>query len=146
MILVDTSIWIDHLRASDERLARMLDDGQVLAHPFVTGKLTLSNLRQRDAVLSTLQDLPQACVATQNEVLRFIGAKSLFGIGIGYIDAHLLASVLLTPGSLLWTRDKRLFEASSRLARYPDNTLTMQTRHCKSFGRCIPTNLKLLWL
>lgn len=115
MILVDTSIWIDHLRASDERLARMLDDGKVLAHPFVTGELALGNLRQRDAVLSALQDLPQACVATGNEVLRFIGAKSLFGIGIGYIDAHLLASVLLTPGSMLWTRDRRLLEASSRL-------------------------------
>jgi len=115
MILVDTSIWIDHLRASDERLARMLDDGKVLAHPFVTGELALGNLRQRDAVLSALQDLPQACVATENEVLRFIGAKSLFGIGIGYIDAHLLASVLLTPGSMLWTRDRRLLEASSRL-------------------------------
>jgi predicted nucleic acid-binding protein len=115
MILVDTSIWIDHLRASDERLARMLDDGKVLAHPFVTGELALGNLRQRDAVLSALQDLPQACVATENEVLRFIGAKSLFGIGIGYIDAHLLASVFLTPGSMLWTRDRRLLEASSRL-------------------------------
>lgn len=115
MILVDTSIWIDHLRASDERLARMLDDGKVLAHPFVTGELALGNLRQRDAVLSALQDLPQACVATENEVLRFIGAKSLFGIGIGYIDAHLLASVLLTPGSMVWTRDRRLLEASSRL-------------------------------
>jgi len=115
MILVDTSIWIDHLRASDERLARMLDDGKVLAHPFVTGELALGNLRQRDAVLSALQDLPQACVATENEVLRFIGAKSLFGIGIGYIDAHLLASVLLTPGSMLWTHDRRLLEASSRL-------------------------------
>ena len=115
MILVDTSIWIDHLRASDEQLARLLGEGQVLAHPFVTGELALGNLRNRDAVLGALQDMPQAGVATESEVLRFIGGKSLFGIGIGYIDAHLLAAVMLTPGSLLWTRDKRLLAASSRL-------------------------------
>ena len=115
MILVDTSIWIDHLRASDERLARLLDAGQVLAHPFVTGELALGNLRNRDAVLGALQDLPQADMATESEVLRFIAQKGLFGLGIGYIDAHLLAAVLLTPGSLLWTRDKRLLAASAQL-------------------------------
>ncbi len=115
MILVDTSIWIDHLRASDERLARMLDDGQVMAHPFVTGELALGNLHNRNGVLNALKDLPQAQVATDDEVLCFIGEKCLFGIGIGYIDAHLLAAVLLTPGSGLWTRDKRLLVASSRL-------------------------------
>lgn len=115
MILVDTSIWIDHLRASDERLARLLDAGQVLAHPFVIGELALGNLRNRDAVLGALQDLPQVNVATESEVLRFIEQKGLFGLGIGYIDAHLLAAVLLTPGSLLWTRDKRLLAASAQL-------------------------------
>lgn len=115
MILVDTSIWIDHLRASDERLVRLLGEGQVLAHPFVIGELALGNLRNRDAVLGALQDLPQAGVATESEVLGFIGAKGLFGLGIGYIDAHLLAAVLLTPGSMLWTRDKRLFAASAQL-------------------------------
>lgn len=115
MILVDTSIWIDHLRARDERLARMLDDGQVMAHPFVTGELALGNLHNREGVLNALKDLPQAQVATDDEVLCFIGEKCLFGIGIGYIDAHLLAAVLLTPGSVLWTRDKRLVVASARL-------------------------------
>ena len=115
MILVDTSIWIDHLRASDERLARMLDDGQVMAHPFVTGELALGNLHNRNGVLNALTNLPQAQVATDDEVLCFVGEKCLFGIGIGYIDAHLLAAVLLTPGSMLWTRDKRLLVASSRL-------------------------------
>ena len=115
MILVDTSIWIDHLRAGDERLARLLDAGQVLAHPFVTGELALGNLRNRDAVLGALQDLPQAGVATESEALHFIEQKSLYGLGIGYIDAHLLAAVLLTPGSMLWTRDKRLLAASSGL-------------------------------
>lgn len=115
MILVDSSIWIAHLRARDETLARLLAEGQVLAHPFVTGELALGNLRNRDAILGALQDLPQAGVATESEVLRFIGQKGLYGLGIGYIDAHLLAAVLLTPGCMLWTRDKRLLAASAGL-------------------------------
>jgi predicted nucleic acid-binding protein len=115
MILVDTSIWIDHLRTRDEQLTQLLEAGQVLAHPFVIGELALGHLRNRDAVLGALQDMPQAAVATEPEVLLFIGENGLFGLGIGYIDAHLLAAVLLTPGSLLWTRDKRLLAASAQL-------------------------------
>lgn len=115
MILVDTSVWIDHLRQSDEPLVRLLNDGQVLAHPFVTGELALGNLRNRAAVRSALQDMPQANIATDNEVLRFIDQHHLCGLGIGYIDAHLLASVRLTPGTVLWTRDKRLLAAATRL-------------------------------
>ena len=122
MILVDTSIWIDHLRVRDDRLAQLLEAGQVLAHPFVTGELALGNLRNREEVLGALQDLPQAGVATEPEVLRFVGDKGLFGLGIGYIDAHLLAAVLLTPGSRLWSRDKRLLAASSRLGVAAANT------------------------
>lgn len=114
MILVDTSVWIDHLRASDEQLTQLLEAGQVLVHPFVMGELALGNLRHRDAVLGALQGMPQAAVATEPEVLRFIGEQGLFGLGIGYIDAHLLASVRLTPGALLWTRDKRLLAASAK--------------------------------
>jgi predicted nucleic acid-binding protein len=115
MILVDTSIWIDHLRSGDERLVRLLNDGKVLAHPFVTGELALGNLGNRETVLTAMQDLPQACVATDDEVLRLIAAKRLFGGGIGYTDAHLVAAVLLTPGSSLWTRDKPLLAACTRL-------------------------------
>jgi predicted nucleic acid-binding protein len=115
MILVDTSVWIDHLRACDEQLTQLLVAGLVLAHPFVIGELALGNLRNRDTVLGALQDMPQAVVATEQEVFCFIGEKGLFGLGIGYIDAHLLAAVLLTPGSLLWTRDKRLLAASAQL-------------------------------
>lgn len=115
MILVDTSVWIDHLRAGDEQLTQWLGAGQVLAHPFVIGELALGNLRNRDTVLSALQDMPHAVVATELEVMRFIDQKGLFGLGIGYIDAHLLAAAMLTPGSLLWTRDKRLLAASARL-------------------------------
>lgn len=115
MILVDTSVWIDHLRVNDERLARLLSEGRVLAHPFVTGELALGNLHNRNAVLGALQDLPQAPVATDDEALRFIEQNALYGIGIGYIDAHLLAAVRLAPGTALWTRDKRLLAASTRL-------------------------------
>ena len=115
MILVDTSIWIDHLRAGDEQLTALLGDGKVLGHPFVTGELALGNLVNRLAVITAMQELPQVQAATEPEVLRFIGEKRLFGQGIGYIDTHLLAAVLLTPGSTLWTRDKRLLAIASRL-------------------------------
>ena len=115
MILVDTSVWIDHLRAGEAALAERLKAGQVLTHPFVIGELALGNLRGRETVLGALQDLPQASVASDREVLHFIERHALFGIGIGYIDAHLLAAVRLTPGSALWTHDKRLAAAAEKL-------------------------------
>lgn len=115
MILVDTSVWVDHLRAGDETLARLLSREQVLAHPFVTGELALGNLGNRATVLEALLGLPQAQAATDAEVLQLIGAQELFGNGIGYVDAHLLASARLTPGTLLWTRDRRLMQAGARL-------------------------------
>jgi predicted nucleic acid-binding protein len=114
VILVDTSVWVHHLRALDKALVRLLDLGLVLGHPFVTGELALGNLRQRDLILSDLQDLPQARVATNEEVLQFIDRHRLYGIGIGYVDAHLLASVRLTVGASLWTRDKRLQAAADK--------------------------------
>jgi predicted nucleic acid-binding protein len=115
MILVDTSVWIDHLRSGDALLAALLDRGQVLAHPFVIGELALGSLRQRDVVLEALQDLPQATVATDAEVRHFIAGHALFGLGIGYVDVHLMAAVQLTPGTSLWTRDKRLHAAAEKL-------------------------------
>ncbi len=115
MILVDTSVWVDHLRAGDKMLAGLLEAGRVLAHPFVIGELALGNLRQRELVLTTLQDLPRAGVATDHEVLRFISQHALFGLGIGYVDAHLLAAVRLTAAAALWTRDKRLRGVAERL-------------------------------
>ncbi len=111
MILVDTSIWIDHFRNTDITLVKLLNSQQVLAHPFVIGELALGNLQQRESILSALQNLPQATTAHDDEVLHFIGLQSLFGFGIGCIDAHLLAAVRLTPNALLWTRDKRLLAA-----------------------------------
>ncbi len=115
MILVDTSVWIDHLRHGDVELTRLLNTGQVLTHRFIIGELALGSLQNRNIVLSTLQNLPQVTVASDEEVLHFIESRALFGTGIGYIDAHLLAAVLLSPGTLLWTRDKRLFAESVRL-------------------------------
>lgn len=115
MILVDTSVWIDHLRYGDSSLVSLLNTGQVLAHPFVIGALALGSLRQRDVILDTLNNLPRAKIAADEEVLAFINQSKLVGLGVGYIDAHLLASARLTPGTLLWTRDKRLCAAANQL-------------------------------
>lgn len=116
MILADTSVWIEHLRAGGAKLAGLLDAGRVLTHPFVIGELALGNLRKRTTVLNAMLDMPRTQVATDAEVLHFIDRHALFGLGIGYIDAHLLAAVRLTPGATIWTRDKRLHGAAARLS------------------------------
>ena len=108
MILVDTSIWVDHLRTGDPELVALLQDGHVLAHPWVTGELALGHLSRRGEILGLLHNLPQATVATDVEVLTLIDNQHLFGPGIGYVDAHLLAATMLTTDARLWTRDKRL--------------------------------------
>jgi len=115
VILVDTSVWVDHLQRGNKALADSLAQGQVLAHPFVVGELALGSLKQRASVLEALQFLPAATVATDAEVLGFITTHALHGIGIGYVDAHLLAAARLTPGTRLWTLDKRLQAAASEL-------------------------------
>jgi len=115
MILVDTSVWIDHLRTGDERLIDLLDSSQVLAHPFIIGELACGNLRKRDEVLRLLNDLPQALVATHEEAMHFIESNKLMGQGNGYIDTHLLASTALTDTALIWTRDKRLQKIARKL-------------------------------
>jgi predicted nucleic acid-binding protein len=115
VILVDTSIWVDHLRAGDERLAALLNGGEVLAHPFVIGELALGNLRQRTEFLSDLLHLPKAITASDDEVLWLIDREQLFGLGIGYIDAHLLAAARLTAGAKLWTRDQALQAVAAQL-------------------------------
>jgi predicted nucleic acid-binding protein len=111
MILVDTSIWVDHLRHRDADLESLLIAGQVLIHPFIIGELALGNLKQRAVILRSLSDLPQATVAEDVEVLAFIESHGLHGLGIGYVDAHLLASARLN-GVMLWTRDKKLKQAA----------------------------------
>ena len=115
MILVDTSVWIDHLRAMDAALAAALEAGAVVIHPFVVGELACGNLTNRVVVLGLLQDLPQAPVASDGEVLAFIEARALMGRGLGYIDVHLLASAALGADTQLWTRDRRLAEAAEGL-------------------------------
>jgi hypothetical protein len=116
VILVDTSVWIDHLRSGDVTLTGLLDEGQVLSHPLVIGELALGSLRQRESVLADLRELPQAIVARDDEVMHLVDRDGLFGIGIGYVDAHLLAATRLTQGASLWTRDKRLSAAAERLS------------------------------
>jgi predicted nucleic acid-binding protein len=115
VILVDTSVWIDHLRKSEGGLRRLLESGRVLSHPCVIGELAMGSFKRRDLLLSELGDLPGAKIAEHGEVLHFVREHTLFGSGIGYIDAHLLAAVRLVPGTLIWTRDKRLLEVASKL-------------------------------
>lgn len=109
MILVDTSVWVDHLRRGDPQLARSLEEGVVLMHPFVLGEVACGTLSHRSSVLDLLGNLPTAAIAEANEVLGFIERQMLFGRGIGYVDVHLLASVALTEDASLWTRDRRLY-------------------------------------
>jgi predicted nucleic acid-binding protein len=115
VILVDTQIWIDHLRSGDELLATLLEQGRVLMHAFVRGEIALGHLSARQATLDALDRMPRIEVAEDHEVHHLIEKAQLFGCGIGYIDCHLLAAVCLTPGALLLTRDKRLHQAADRL-------------------------------
>ncbi len=115
MILVDTSVWIDHLRLGESALATALEGGQVMMHPFVLGELACGNLKNRDEVLRLLGDLPAAPTATDPEALDFIERRALMGRGIGYIDVHLLASAALDGVARLWTRDHRLSAAAAEL-------------------------------
>lgn len=115
MILADTSIWVDHLRAGDRRLADALERGDVCVHPFVIGELACGNLRQRRRILDLLAQLPVTPIATDPEVLSFIEHRALMGRGLGYLDVHLLAAVALESGTRLWTRDKRLASVAAEL-------------------------------
>ena len=115
MTLVDTSVWIEHLRAEDKKLTTLLNSSQVLTHPMVVGELACGNLRNRREILSLLGGLPQVLVATDDEVLFFIERHRLMGRGIGYIDAHLLAAAALTQSARLWTHDQRLVQVASEL-------------------------------
>ncbi len=117
MILVDTSVWVDHLRDGDSSLVGLLQRAEVLCHPWVIGELALGQLSKREEILGLLAGLPQATLATENEVLAVIDLHKLHGRGIGYVDVQLLASTLLTPEARLWTRDKRLAAAALDLGQ-----------------------------
>ncbi len=116
MILVDTSVWIDHFRSNDNDLVALLNNSQVLMHPYVSGELACGNLANRAEVLHLLAALPQISTATDAEVQFFIEQRSLMGKGIGYIDAHLLAAVALDGSAKIWTRDKRLHKVAENLS------------------------------
>jgi predicted nucleic acid-binding protein len=115
LILVDTSVWVDHLRRGNARLERLLNDALVLVHPFVVGELALGGLKKRSEILGLLEEMPQAEAASHAEVLEFVDRHSLAGSGVGWIDVHLLVSAALSSVSL-WTLDRRLASAASRLA------------------------------
>jgi predicted nucleic acid-binding protein len=115
VILVDTSVWIDHFRSPRASLIAALEEGEVITHPFVIGELACGNIRNRAEILQLLEDLPQAREATHAEVMAMIDRRRLMGIGIGYVDAHLLAATALTPSTSLFTLDRRLADAGRRM-------------------------------
>ena len=114
MILVDTSVWVDHLRGTEKRLVQLLVDGEVLTHPLVIEELACGSLARRDEFLELLDALPIAPVASHYEVLDLISNEQLFSTGLGAVDAHLIASARLA-GALLWSKDKKLSTAAARL-------------------------------
>lgn len=115
MILVDTSVWIDHLHATDAGLVQLLEEGSVLTHPMVIGELSLGSIWGRTTFLSLLRNLPAAPVAAPAEVATFIEDHALHGRGLSLVDVHLLSSTRLLPGTRLWARDKRLLRAADEL-------------------------------
>ena len=123
MILVDTSVWVDHLRKNDLILTGLLERRDVLVHPWVTSELALGNLHNRDEILELLTTMPQAPKIDHETVLEFIDQERLYGLGIGLVDVHLLASTRALPNTLLWTRDRRLGQVAARLGyRYDEET------------------------
>jgi predicted nucleic acid-binding protein len=118
MILADTSVWIEHLRHGKVGLASLLEEGTVLIHPFISGELACGNLKDRSLVLSHLNSLPAAKLASHTEALQFMDRYKLWGLGLGWIDIHLFASALLSD-CRFWTLDKRLAQTALHLGLQP---------------------------
>lgn len=116
MILADTSVWVHHLRLGDTVVASLADELELVMHPFVLIELALGNLPQRKATLGALSELLTVTVAEHHEIAQLIESANLQGSGVGFVDVHLLASAILTPHCLVWTRDKRLGRVAERLA------------------------------
>jgi predicted nucleic acid-binding protein len=114
MVLVDTSVWVLHLRDGNAELINLLNDGSVLCHSLIVGELACGNLKDRSTILSFLQLLPMSIEAEHEEVLSFIENNRLMGKGMGYMDVHLITSAVLT-GVPIWTLDKKLAQAADRL-------------------------------
>lgn len=117
MILVDTSIWIDHFNKTDKELANLLNSGRVCIHPFVIGALACGNISNRAEILNLLHALPRLEPVFDNEIYTFIEKRKLYGIGLGFVDVHLLASALI-HNVKLWTRDKTLKKSAIKLGIY----------------------------
>jgi predicted nucleic acid-binding protein len=115
LILADTSVWIDHLRSGNKELRKHLSQGQIVIHPFIIAELALGSLKERTKTLALLDRLPQVRVAHLNEIRTMIEARRLYSLGIGLTDAYLIASVLINPPTLLWTRAKQLRKVSEAL-------------------------------
>jgi predicted nucleic acid-binding protein len=115
MILADTSIWVDHFRSGDDELQKRLMNQSILMHPFIVAELALGSLPQRTTILAYLEQLPSARVARLDEVRQMVEARALYSRGIGLVDAHLIASVFITPYTTIWTRDKRLSDVAGAL-------------------------------
>jgi predicted nucleic acid-binding protein len=115
LILADTSVWVDHLRSSNKQLRQRLDQSEIVIHPFIVAELALGSLQDRAMTLALLDRLPQVRVALLSEVRAMIEARRLYSLGIGLIDAHLIASVFLNPSTLLWTKDRKLREVAETL-------------------------------
>lgn len=114
-VLVDTSVWVDHLRSGNSKLKKLLNNNQVVTHPMIIGELACGNLKARSSLLALWCSLNPLNTASHDEVFYFIEHHRLMGKGIGYIDAHLLASVMLAANTRLWTRDKRLAQVAAGL-------------------------------
>lgn len=124
MILVDTSVWIDHLRASDAHLSTRLSQAKVVMHPMVLGELACGNLQDRQTLVALWRNLPQLAGVTDAEALYFLDQNRLWGRGIGYIDLHLLAAVALSAQARLWTRDKQLRKTAQQIGlAYPEPSI-----------------------
>ncbi len=126
MILVDTSVWIAHLESTNEVLAALMEREEAATHPFVIGEVAMGYVRQRDLVIAELRKLPSVRVIGDSDVVFMVDRHRLFGTGIGYIDAHLLAAALFADAVTLWTRDRRLRAAATQLGveAYPVNQLS----------------------
>lgn len=118
MMLIDTSVWIDHLRRGNDALVERLDDAEVWCHPFIRGELACGHLGNRQEILSLMEALPEAPLADHEEVMTLVESRRLMGRGLGWVDVHLLASAMLA-GTALWTRDRRLAQAAQELGLDP---------------------------
>jgi predicted nucleic acid-binding protein len=120
VILVDASVWIAHFDAPNDTLLELLHIRDAKMHPFVLGEIALGHVRNRERILAELRELPRTVVVEDNEVLGFIAKNRLFGLGVGYVDAHLLTSTAITAGCSIWTFDQRLRRAAQKLSLSAD--------------------------